>query len=61
VQNPLLTSVNELIASHARCALAYSGGISHRILEDCFSQEISNYWQELFDHDEFKEEIQRGR
>ena|SRR5215472_6097081 len=39
---------------------AQSYGISHRILGDCFSQEISNYWQELFDHDEFKEEIQRG-
>lgn len=29
---------------------------------DGCSQEISDYWQELFDHDgdEFKEEIQRG-
>jgi hypothetical protein len=37
-------------------------GIGHRILGDCCSQEISNYWQELFDQDaaEFKTEIQRG-
>ena len=33
---------------------------SPRVLGDGYSLEISRYWQELFDLDEFKPEIQSG-
>ena len=39
---------------------AQSHGISPRVLADGHSLELSRYWQELFDLDEFKAEIQSG-
>jgi len=39
---------------------AQAHGISARILGDGYSQEISIYWQELFDGDDFTVEIQKG-
>jgi hypothetical protein len=39
---------------------AQAHGISARILGDGYSQEISIYWQELFDGDDFTVEIQNG-
>jgi len=39
---------------------AQAHGISSRVLGDGYSQEISIYWQELFDGDDFTVEIQNG-
>jgi hypothetical protein len=39
---------------------AEAHGFSPRVLGDGYSLEISRYWQELFDLDEFKSEIQNG-
>lgn len=39
---------------------AQAHGFNPRVLGDGYSLEISRYWQELFDMDEFKTEIQTG-
>src|SRR5579864_5555725 len=52
----------EVRASLVQFSEAQAHGISSRVLGDGYSQEISRYWEELFDLDtnEFKTEIQLG-
>lgn len=48
----------ELRAWLVQFTKAHAHGISSRILGDGYSLELSRYWQELFDFDELKHEIQ---